>query len=44
MGRLAFVVGLVGPALALLVGLVYLTVRIVSGPRHSRQTQKTEVP
>ena len=44
MGRLAFVVGLVGPALTLLVGLVYLTVRIVSGPRHSHQTRKSEDP
>ena len=41
MGRLAFSVGLIGPMLALLVGLVYLTVQIVSGARHSRRTQKT---
>ena len=41
MGRLAFGVGLIGPMLALLVGLVYLTVQIVSGARRSRRTQKT---
>ena len=41
MGKFAFAVGLIGPILALLVGLVYLTVQIVSGARHSRRTQKT---
>ena len=41
MSRLAFALGLIGPILALLAGLVYLTVQIVSGARHSRRTQKT---
>ena len=43
MGKFAFAVGLIGPILALLVGLVYLTVQIVSGTRHSRRTQKLQV-
>ena len=42
MGTFAFAVGLLGPALALLAGLVYLTVQVVSGPRQPRQAQKTE--
>ena len=41
MGRLAFAVGLIGPMLALFVGLVYFTVQILSGARRSRRTKKT---
>ena len=41
MSRLAFALGLIGPILALLAGLVYLTVQIVSGARRSRRTQNT---
>ena len=41
MSRLAFGVGLIGPMLTLLAGLVYLTVQILIGARHSRRTQKT---
>ncbi len=40
MGRFAFAVGLIGPMLTLLVGLVYLTVQIVIDARRSRGTQK----
>ena len=40
MGRFVFAVALIAPMLTMLVGLVYLTIQIVSGARHSRRTQK----
>ena len=42
--RLAFAVGLIGPILALLVGLVYLTVQIVSGARAAMNRREEGQP